>query len=122
MDINWEAWGRNALAFISEHDMASEFKEWCGGWPIPETDNAAARAHAAKPDALVDAAREAVEKLEIAAHRLERIHQKALHWMQVFQESEMSEARWSEVKRMSYVSGISETATTLRAALGDGNE
>jgi hypothetical protein len=29
------AWGRNAVAFIRERGLETEFNDWCGGWPCP---------------------------------------------------------------------------------------
>ena len=33
--INFEAWARNSVRFIREHDMENTFTDWCGGWPCP---------------------------------------------------------------------------------------
>jgi hypothetical protein len=33
--INFEAWARNAVAFIREKGLEHEFRDWSGGWPCP---------------------------------------------------------------------------------------
>lgn len=33
--LNYEAWARNAIAFIRERGLEGEFSDWCGGWPVP---------------------------------------------------------------------------------------
>jgi hypothetical protein len=33
--INYQAWARNAVAFIREKGLEAEFTDWCGGWPSP---------------------------------------------------------------------------------------
>lgn len=53
---------------------------------------------------------------EAAAH-FEAIERKALHWMQVFANSELGEARWSQVKNHAGHRG-----RVLRAAIGEARE
>ncbi len=33
--IRYEAWARNAVAFIRSKGLETEFSDWCGGWPVP---------------------------------------------------------------------------------------
>lgn len=33
--VNFEAWARNAVAFIREKGLEPEFRDWCGGFPCP---------------------------------------------------------------------------------------
>lgn len=33
--IVYEAWARNAVAFIRSKGLEVEFSDWCGGWPVP---------------------------------------------------------------------------------------
>lgn len=33
--VNYEAWARNAVAFIRERGLELEFIDWCGGWKPP---------------------------------------------------------------------------------------
>ncbi len=38
------AWGANAIAFIAERGLTSEFNDWCGGWPCPVSPQAVSAA------------------------------------------------------------------------------
>lgn len=38
------AWGVNAIRFIGERGLTSEFNDWCGGWKCPVTPEQVAAA------------------------------------------------------------------------------
>lgn len=52
--IRYEAWARNAVAFIRSKGLETEFSDWCGGWPVP----------VAGTEALIAAAPNLLEALE----------------------------------------------------------
>lgn len=35
MEINYQAWAENMIAFIRERGMEGDFKDWSGGFPCP---------------------------------------------------------------------------------------
>lgn len=54
--IRYEAWARNAVAFIRSKGLETEFSDWCGGWPVP----------VAGTEALIAAAPDLLEALILA--------------------------------------------------------
>jgi len=42
------AWGVNAIKFIAERDLTTQFNDWCGGWKCPVTPEQIASAHSLK--------------------------------------------------------------------------
>ena len=34
-DVNHKAWAENAVSFIREKNLTTEFTDWCGGFPAP---------------------------------------------------------------------------------------
>lgn len=61
--IRYEAWARNAVAFIRSKGLETEFSDWCGGWPVPVAGTEALIA--AAPD-LLEALIEALPYVECA--------------------------------------------------------
>jgi hypothetical protein len=34
-EVNYKNWAENAVSFIREKNLTTEFTDWCGGWSAP---------------------------------------------------------------------------------------